>query len=59
MSTRLRLYLALAGLMLILASVLALAYAFWPVDTATEEFSPPPTLFAPPQSSRDPVFHPT
>ncbi len=51
MSPRLRVILAVAGLLLITASLLALAYAFWPVDTATDEYLPPPTLFAPPQAS--------
>jgi len=53
-STRLRVILAFAGLLLITASLLALAYAFWPADTATDEYIPPPTLFAPPQSSLPP-----
>lgn len=50
MSTRLRIYLAVAGLLLAVASLLALAYAFWPSDSATDEYLPPPTYFAPPES---------
>jgi hypothetical protein len=53
MSIRLRIALALASLLVIAASLLALAYAFWPSDTATDQFIPPPTLFAPPQTHLD------
>ncbi len=48
---RWRVYLALAGLALLLASAAVLAYAFWPTGTEIDRFEPPATLFAPPQSS--------
>jgi len=50
MTARLRLTLALAGLLLILLSLGLLAYALWPVGTVLEQFQPAPTLFAPPQA---------
>jgi hypothetical protein len=56
MSSRLRLTLAVIGLLLIAASLLALVYAYWPLDTAIQEFSPPPTLFAPPQALHSPTL---
>ncbi len=48
---RWRMYLALAGLAVLLASAALLAYAFWPTGTVVDQFEPPATLFAPPQSS--------
>lgn len=50
MSKPWRVYLALAGLAVLLASAAVLAYAFWPTGSVVEQFEPPPTLFAPPQS---------
>lgn len=50
MKLRWRVTLALAGLILALASVAAIAYVFWPLQPVTEQFQPAPTLFAPPQS---------
>ncbi len=46
-----RVYLALAGLAVLLASAAVLAYAYWPTGTVVEQFEPPATLFAPPQSA--------
>ncbi len=42
--------LALLGLLLIGLSVMALVYALLPVEKSREEYRPPATLFAPPQS---------
>ena len=55
MNVRWRVVLALAGLTVALASALLLAYAFWPTGTQVEQFRPPATLFAPPQSLRSMV----
>ena len=51
LSRRWRVYLALAGLAVLLASAAVLAYAYWPTRTEIERYEPPATLFAPPQSS--------
>jgi len=48
---RWRVALAFVGLLLVLASVAVIAYAFWPLPPLTEQFRPAPTLFAPPQSA--------
>jgi hypothetical protein len=50
MLLRWRLVLALAGLAVILASLAAMAYVFWPSQRQRDQFQPAPTLFAPPQS---------
>jgi hypothetical protein len=50
MSFRLRIALALAGLLVILLSLALLAYVLWPAGTLLERFQPAPTLFAPPQA---------
>ena len=50
MKLRWRLALALAGLVLVLASLIVLAYVFWPFQSIREQFRPAPTLFAPPLS---------
>ena len=50
MVLRWRVALALAGLVLVLASLAAVAYAFWPFQPDREQFRPAPTLFSPPQS---------
>lgn len=50
MSTRWRVGLALIGLILVLLSLAALAYALWPVESVFERQPLSPTLFAPPQS---------
>ena len=50
MKLRWRVALALAGLILALASVAVIAYVFWPLPPVKEQFRPAPTLFAPPQS---------
>jgi hypothetical protein len=55
MSKRVRLALAVAGVIIAAASLLALAYAWWPLDTAREQFVPPPTLFAPPAGAWAPL----
>lgn len=48
MSQRVRLALAIVGVVIAAASLLALVYAWRPLDTSREQFVPPPTLFAPP-----------
>jgi hypothetical protein len=48
---RWRVALALLGVVVVLASLAAIAYIFWPLPPLTEQFRPAPTLFAPPQSS--------
>jgi hypothetical protein len=53
MSFRLRLGLALAGLVLVVISLALLAYVLWPVDTVLEQYQPAPTLFAPPQAAAE------
>jgi hypothetical protein len=50
MSRPLRVTLALIGLVLIALSLLILAYALWPLSTASEQFRLAPSLFVPPQS---------
>lgn len=50
MSLRLRITLALAGLLLICLSLAALTYTLWPIEKTSEQFQLSPTLFAPPQS---------
>jgi len=48
MTTRLRLALFIIGLMVLLCSLAALAYAFWPVEGLEVQTTLEPTLFAPP-----------
>jgi len=48
MSVHLRVILALTGLCLIACALLALTYAFWPLDGASLQATLPATLFAPP-----------
>ncbi len=48
MSRRLRLTLAVLGLVIVCLSLTALLYALWPVDTLRDQFPLVPTLFAPP-----------
>lgn len=50
MSRRTRIVLALLGLLVVCLSVTALVYALSPVDKTREQYRPPATLFAPPQS---------
>jgi hypothetical protein len=50
LNIRWRVALALAGLAVALVAAACLAYAFWPSDTVVEQYQPPATLFAPPQS---------
>jgi len=50
MKLRWRLALALAGVILVLASLAVLAFVVWPLPPGKEQFQPAPTLFAPPQS---------
>ena len=50
MRLRWRVALALAGLILALASAAVIAYVVWPLKPVREQFQPAPTLFAPPQS---------
>ncbi len=44
----LRLLLIVLGLMILLCSLAALAYAYWPVEVLREQAPLSPTLFAPP-----------
>ena len=48
MSRRLRLTLAMVGLVIAILSASALIYAFWPVDTLRDEGHLAPTLFIAP-----------
>jgi hypothetical protein len=48
MTPRLRLALFIIGLMVLLCSLAALAYAFWPVEGLQVQSILEPTLFAPP-----------
>jgi len=48
MSRRLRLGLALFGLVILLFALLALAYAYWPLASLQEQVPIAPTLFSPP-----------
>ncbi len=48
MSRRLRLTLALLGLVIACFAVTALLYSLWPVDTLRDQLRLAPTLFAPP-----------
>ena len=48
MSIRLRLTILTIGVLLVACSLLALAYAFWPVNTQQAQATLAPTLFAPP-----------
>lgn len=50
MSSRWRVRLALIGLIVMVLSLAALAYALWPVENVLERYPLAPTLFAPPQS---------
>ena len=51
MKLRWRVGLALAGLVLVVLSLVAIAYVVWPLQPTSEQFRPAPTLFAPPQSN--------
>ncbi len=48
MSTRLRIVLVIAGLVLVGCALLALGYALWPLESATLQSTLPATVFAPP-----------
>lgn len=48
MSRKLRLSLLILGLVLLCSSLIALAYAYWPIDTAIVGVTLEPTLFSPP-----------
>jgi hypothetical protein len=48
MSRRLRLALALLGLVILCLAATALLYALWPVETLRDQLRLDPTLFAPP-----------
>ncbi len=50
MSPRLRLALAILGLVVIALALLALAYAAWPLESTVDQAPIAPTLFQPPQS---------
>lgn len=50
MSPRWRVVLAVVGLVLVALSLVALAYALWPVEPTLERQPLLPTLFVPPQS---------
>ncbi len=51
MTRRTRLLLAIAGMILILVSLCALAYVFAPLEPVIDQATVPPTLFVPPQSA--------
>lgn len=48
MSRRVRLMLALLGLIIAALSAVVLVYAVWPVDTLRDQVQLSPTVFAPP-----------
>jgi len=48
MSRRLRLILAILGLVIACLSLIAVLYALWPVDPLRDQFPLAPTLFVPP-----------
>jgi hypothetical protein len=48
MSTRLRLALAVTGLIILCCALLALGYALWPIDDSSLQSTLAPTLFTPP-----------
>ena len=51
MSPRLRIVLAVVGVLIVLCSLTALAFAFGPIQHTSEQDPVAPTLFAPPQSA--------
>jgi hypothetical protein len=51
MSRRLRLTLAILGLVIVCLSLTAVLYSLWPVDTLHDRFLLAPTFFAPPTSA--------
>jgi len=48
MSSHLRLAFGILGMLIMICSILALAYAFWPGEIVEEQIRLAPTLFAPP-----------
>ncbi len=48
MKSRLRLLIFVFGIAVLLCSLVALAYAFWPLDGSQVQATLEPTLFAPP-----------
>jgi len=48
MSSRLRLAIGIFGALILICSILALAYSLWPVEIVEEQIRLAPTLFAPP-----------
>jgi hypothetical protein len=48
MHSRLRLLLFTLGIAILLCSLAALAYAFWPLDASQVQATIEPTLFSPP-----------
>jgi hypothetical protein len=48
MTRRMRLVLGLLGLIVVAASCVLLAYAFWPLVSTSEQVPLAPTLFVPP-----------
>ena len=48
MSVRLRLAILVIGLLILVCSLAALAYAFWPVEALQVKATLAPTLFSPP-----------
>jgi len=48
MNRNLRLAIFVIGLVVVLCSLAALAYAYWPVETLSEQVPIAPTLFSPP-----------
>ncbi len=51
MSHRLRLALAILGLIVLLVAIAAIVYVAWPMQTAREQLPVAPTLFAPPATA--------
>jgi hypothetical protein len=51
MSPRLRIVLAVVGVIIILCSLVTLAFAFGPIQHLSDQATVAPTMFAPPQSA--------
>ena len=48
MTRNLRLALFVIGVVVVLCSLAALAYAYWPIEALSEQVTVAPTLFSPP-----------
>lgn len=51
MSRRVRVVLAIAGLVIVLCSLVTLGFAFGPIQHLSDQATVAPTMFAPPQSA--------